>query len=76
MKQRNRHLLHLINLTGHSQTGYFDALPVSNIEVQVSGQFARARALRSNQPLNVRPGARSTSFILPALQQYELIVLE
>jgi hypothetical protein len=33
MRQANRTLLHLVNLSGHSDTAYFDPLPMSGIRV-------------------------------------------
>ncbi|MBO0800967.1 MAG: hypothetical protein J2P31_19290, partial [Blastocatellia bacterium] len=35
MRQQGRTLLHLINLSGHSQTGYFAPIPLSGIRVEV-----------------------------------------
>jgi hypothetical protein len=76
MKQDGRHLLHLMNLSGHSQTGYFPPLEMRGIEVRVAGAFSSARPLRSGGKLAVKRDGRYTAFTLPRLGDYELIVLE
>lgn len=75
MRQKDRHLLHLINISGHSQTGYFDAVPMNDIRVQVAGEFRSAKALRAGKDLTVRRAGDHTEFTLPALGQYELVEL-
>jgi len=72
MKQGNRTLLHLVNLSGHSQTGYFAPVPMSDIRVEVAGAFRKATAVRTPAVLPVR----GSSVTLPRLADYELIVLE
>lgn len=76
MRQGSRTLLHVINLSGHSQTGYFAPVPMTGISVQVEGSFQRARTLRAPQSLTPRRTGAYTGFTLPALRDYELIVLE
>ena len=44
MKQGERRLIHLVNLSGYSQTGYFDPVPMHDIEVQLKGTPGAARA--------------------------------
>jgi hypothetical protein len=46
MRQGDHHLVHLVNLSGHSQTAYFKPVPMSGIQVQVKGAFKTARAIR------------------------------
>ena len=50
MSQGDRRFVHLVNLSGHSQTAYFRAVPMSGIEVQVKGAFRWARAIRRRVP--------------------------
>jgi hypothetical protein len=73
---RKRMLLHLVNGSGHSGTGYFPPLALHDIRVEVAGDFRRARAvdLRQDLSLSVRPGAGT--FVLPLLRGYEVVVLE
>ena len=71
MRQGRRTLLHMVNLSGHSQTGYFEPIPMRDIRVGVQGAFRTARALRLGRSLEVDKG-----FTLPQLGDYELIVLE
>ena len=75
MRQANRTLLHLVNLSGHSDTAYFDALPMSGIRVQVSGQFKTARVVSTGKDLPLTRAGEYAEFVLPALGQYELVEL-
>ncbi|MBI4892751.1 MAG: hypothetical protein HY821_19155 [Acidobacteria bacterium] len=75
MEQDGRTLLHLINLSGHSQTAYFPPVPMQSIELDLDGGFTTARAVRANQNLQLRPRGGRTMFTLPRLLDYELIVL-
>ena len=47
MQQAGRTQLHLINLSGHSQTAYFPPVPMREIRVELRGTFHSARALRA-----------------------------
>jgi hypothetical protein len=76
MRQGGRTLLHLINLSGHSQTGYFRPIPTEEIHVAVAGQYRRATAVRSGSQVSVRRDSTYTSFTVPPLKDYELVVLE
>jgi hypothetical protein len=76
MKQDGRQLLHLINLSGHSQTGYFPPVPMSDIRIRMAGAFTNARSLRSPGKLAVKSVGGYTEFTLPKLSDYELIVVQ
>ncbi len=76
MRQGDRTLVHLINLSGHSQTGYFTPLATGPIRIEVEGDFASAKALRSGKPVAPARKSGRTSLTLPSLADYELIVLE
>jgi putative glycosyl hydrolase-like family 6 (GHL6) protein len=76
MRQRRRTLLHLINLSGHSQTGYFAPIPMSGIRVQVAGAFKTAKTLRTPRSLTVRVNQEYSEFTIPQLSDYELVVIE
>jgi hypothetical protein len=76
MRQRGRTLLHLINVSGHSQTGYFPPIPMSGIQVQVAGAFKTAKTLRTPGNLAVRVSGGYTEFTIPQLSDYELVVIE
>ena len=75
MRQRDRHLLHLINLSGHSDTAYFDAVPMSGIRVQVAGSFKSARVVSTGKDLPLSRAGDYAEFVLPSLSQYELVEL-
>jgi hypothetical protein len=76
MKQGGRQLLHLINLAGHSQTGYFPPPAFTAISFDVEGSFKSARAMRGGGILKPESVGGRTRFTLPKLDDYELIVLE
>lgn len=75
MRQPDRVLLHLINLSGHSQTAWFPPLPMDAIDVSVEGSYNSARAVRLGRTLPVSSSNGRTAFQLPRLADYELIEL-
>jgi len=64
-----------VNLSGHSQTAYFRAVPMSGIEVQVKGAFRSARAIRAGRDLAVTRAGEYSAFTVPSLVEYELVEL-
>jgi hypothetical protein len=76
MRQGSRTLLHLVNLTGHSQTGYFPPVPMNSIHIAVAGAFKSARTIRAPGSVVVRASQGYSEITLPGLSDYELIVLE
>ncbi|HEY3837976.1 MAG TPA: hypothetical protein VGL72_15445, partial [Bryobacteraceae bacterium] len=76
MRQGNRRLLHLINLSGHSQTGYFTPVQMAGIRFDVAGKFETARTIRTPRTLPLQTHAGRAIFTVPALDDYELVVLE
>lgn len=76
MRQGGRTLLHLVNLSGHSQTGYFAPISMSDIQAQVIGGFKTAKTLRTPGNLTIKQRNGYTEFTIPKLTDYELVVLE
>ncbi|MEO7142982.1 MAG: hypothetical protein ABI165_05705, partial [Bryobacteraceae bacterium] len=76
MKQSGRTLLHLINLSGHSDTAYHSPVPMENIRFDIAGDFKTARTIRTPGVLPVRSHRGRTTFVVPLLSDYELVVLE
>jgi hypothetical protein len=76
MRQGGRMLLHLVNVSGHSDTAYFAPLPIRNIRVEVAGKYTHVRAVRAGSSLKVAPAQGATAFTIPELADYELLVLE
>lgn len=76
MKQDNRQLLHLINLSGHSQTGYFPPLPMTDIRVQMAGKYSKAQTLRNPASLTITSTGNYSEFVVPRLSDYELVAVE
>ena len=76
MKQSGRTLLHLINLSGHSDTAYFPPIPVGAFQVTVQGDYSKARTLRARAAITARNDSGHTSFFIPGLTDYEVVVLE
>jgi hypothetical protein len=72
---RHRTLVHLVNLSGHADTAYFDPIGMRDISIDLGAEFTTARAVVAGQSLPVtRAGARGR-FVLPSLGAYEVIVL-
>jgi hypothetical protein len=79
MKQpsRNRTLVHFVNVSGHSSTGYFPPVEMRDIRVELAGDFKSAAAARLNQNLPVTVGRQGASeFVLPRVGEYEVVVLK
>jgi len=76
MRQKNRTLMHFINISGHSQTAYFSPAPMTDIKIQVKGAFQSARAIRADHAIALARGQEYTTFTLPSLKEYELIELQ
>lgn len=76
MRQGERMLVHMVNLSGHSQTGYFAPLKMGPVRVEVEGEFTHARGLREGRRLEAVRRAGRTRVTAPELADYELIVLE
>lgn len=74
-KQRRRTLVHFINLSGCSQTAYHPAIPMSNISVEVTGQFESARMASTGRDLALKREGGWVSFTLPSLDTYDVVVL-
>ena len=73
MRQGDRNLMHFINLTGHSDTAYFNPVPMTNIQVRVKGNFTSGHAIRSGQTIAVTNDGGFAEFTLPSLDEYEMI---
>jgi hypothetical protein len=76
LRQRDRHLMHFVNLTGHSQTGYFDPVPMTGIQVRLRGEFGSARLVSSGKSLPLKREGGYVAFVLPELGEYALVELK
>jgi hypothetical protein len=74
-KREQRTLVHFVNLSGASQIAYHPAIPMSGIQVEMQGAFGSARMVSSNRELPIRRIAGYTSFTLPTLDTYDVVVL-
>lgn len=75
MRQNNRRLMHFINLSGHSDTAYFNPVLMTNIDVRVKGSFRSARAVRLGKTVAITQNSEYAEFILPSLEEYEMLDL-
>lgn len=73
MKQGDHHLVQLVNISGHSETAYFPAVPMSNIEIEVKGDFSHAQAVKEGKNLPVTQSGGYSRFVVPSLDDYELV---
>lgn len=74
--KRNRTLVHLTNISGHSSTAYFEPLEMRDIEVRIQGSFRSARSTKLERNLPIRSAGGYQQFQLPSLGAYDVIVLE
>jgi hypothetical protein len=74
-KQHGRTLVHFVNLSGCSQTAYHPAIPMSNIRVDVAGNFSSARMASAGRDLPTRKEGDYVTFTLPSLDTYDVVVL-
>ncbi|MEO7346284.1 MAG: alpha-amylase family protein [Opitutaceae bacterium] len=77
--QRNRTLLHFVNLSGHTDTTYHPPIEMRDIAVELdaaAGNFTRARAMKLGESLRFRTASGRRAFTLPRLGAYEVVVLE
>jgi hypothetical protein len=77
--QRQRHaartLVHLVNLSGCSEVSYHPAIPMSGIQIAVAGDYASARLASQDRDLPIRRGGGTTSFTVPSLDTYDVVIL-
>jgi hypothetical protein len=73
---RKRTLVHLVNLSGHSDTAYFTPIEMHDVTVQVAQEIHRAIAVALGRPLPVTRDGAYWKFTLPALKAYEVVILE
>lgn len=74
-KKDKRTLVHFVNLSGASQVAYHRAIPMSGIRVDVRGSFDSARIASSGRELPIHRAGGYTTFTLPALDTYDVVVL-
>jgi hypothetical protein len=73
---RRRTLVHLVNGSGHSGTGYFPPIELRDIRVELARTFQRATAVGLNRGLPVTDNGGYRAFTLPNLKAYEVVILE
>jgi hypothetical protein len=76
MKQGTRRLLHMINVSGHSSTAYFEPVEMRNLRFSVLGTYSGARALRSAEAPSVTRRNGRSEFVVSQLKDYEVVILE
>jgi hypothetical protein len=73
---RRRTLVHLVNMTGHSDTAYFPPVELRGVRIELEREFTRATLATSKQSLSVTRAGRFRAFTVPTLKAYDVIVLE
>ncbi len=78
MRQRAhaRTLVHFVNLSGHSQTAWFEPVEMRGIQAEVSGKFKNASVAGTGERLNLSTRQGKTTFTLPKLNAYEAVILQ
>ena len=75
MNQKGNTLLQLINVSGHADTAYHAPVPMRSIDVSIAGTFKSAATLRTPGQLKLQSNQGRTTFTVPALSDYEIVVL-
>ena len=73
---RRRTLVHLVNGSGHHDTAYFPPIEMRDIRIELPRTVSRAHAVALGRNLPVSTSAGASSFTLPTLNAYEVVVLE
>ena len=76
MRQPDRTLIHLINMSGTSQTGYMAPVTMRDIRILAAGTFREAETVRNPRRLPVRGRGMYSEIVVPELSDYELVVLK
>lgn len=76
--QHKRTLVHLVNLSGHSDTAYFAPIEMRDVTVSLdeASIATRARAVKANAALSLSTQNGRVTFTVPRLGGYEVVVLE
>lgn len=77
LSNSNSHF-HFVNITGFSGNTYFDPLPVYNISLRLTSEWKPKKAylLSGKKAISFKYGSGYVSATLPALDEFESIVLE
>ncbi len=73
---RGRTLIHFVNMSGHSQSGYFAPIEMRDIRVEIAGEFTKAHSARLGRTLPLSRSGAYAGFTLPELGAYDVVVLE
>lgn len=73
--EENRTLVHFVNLSGAAQVAYHRAIPMTGIEVDVRGTFSSAQMASTRRDLPIRRSGDYTTFTLPQLDTYDVVIL-
>jgi hypothetical protein len=73
---RRRTLVHLVNMTGHSDTAYFPPVELRDIRIALAREITKATAVGPNRRLPVTRDGVYSAFTLPSLRAYEVVVIE
>jgi hypothetical protein len=76
MTQGDRTMVHLINMTGQSGTGYYAPVPMRDIRVSVEGTFVSAITVRKPGALTLKKNGKYSELVVPELLDYEMVVLQ
>ena len=74
--ERRRTLVHLVNLSGHSQTAYFDPVEMRELRLELAGEYTSARSAMLERALPLTRAGRYSAFSLPRLGAYDVVVVE
>ncbi|MEX0747587.1 MAG: VCBS repeat-containing protein, partial [Rhodothermales bacterium] len=74
MEQPGRTLAHLVNLSGYSGSSFHQPIPMQNVTISVEGTYLSAHV--AGEQLRLGQNEGRTSFVVPSLGDYEVVLLE
>ena len=69
-------LVHLVNLSGYTGSNFHTPIPMHDLTISVKGEYASAHVRGADDRPVVQHADGYTTFVLPALGDYEVVVLE
>ena len=73
--EKDRVLLHLVNMSGHSGTAFFEAIPMHDLSFRIRGEFTQATTLNGDRAVPTEYAQGYTQVTLDELNEYQCIVL-
>jgi hypothetical protein len=68
-------MVHLINLSGHSGTAFFEAIEMEDITIEIKGEYSKAFSIDGKEEIPLEVSDNYTKFIINKLTDYIVVCL-